>query len=116
MQSAVIQVANFADQLQNQNLIQSPKVQLISNKDGQVVKDGLDAINRIVNQISNPVRWDLCMEALVQLGVTGAIELPPAGTLVGLLKRAVPQIETFALKSPEDLVAAREFAERHGAK
>lgn len=116
MQSAVTQVANFADQLQNQNLIQNPKVQLISNKDGQVVKDGLDAINRIVNQISNPVRWDLCMEALVQLGVTGAIELPPAGTLVGLLKRAVPQIETFALKSPEDLVAACEFAERHGAK
>ena len=50
------------------------------------------------------------------MGVTGVIELPPAGTLVGLIKRAHPEIETFALKTPEDIAAAREFAERHGAK
>mgnify|MGYP003349596237 FL=1 len=74
----------------------------------------MDAIGRIVNQIANPVRWDLCMESLLQLGVTGAIELPPAGTLLGLLKRATPSIETFALKSPDDLPAALEFATKHG--
>ena len=73
-----------------------------------------DAIDRIVNQIANPVRWDLCMESLVQLGVTGVIEFPPAGTLVGLLKRATPGIESFALKSPDDLTAAKEFATKHG--
>jgi [acyl-carrier-protein] S-malonyltransferase len=88
-------------------------IQVISNKDGQVVTDGAEVLNRIVNQIANPVRWDLCMETLKSLGVTGVIELPPAGTLVGLLKRAASEIETFALKSAEDLDAAREFAGRH---
>ena len=88
-------------------------IQVISNKDGQVVRDGAEVLNRIVNQIANPVRWDLCMETLKSLGVTGVIELPPAGTLVGLLKRAASEIETFALKSADDLDAAREFAGRH---
>jgi len=88
-------------------------IQVISNRDGQVITDGTDVLNRIVNQIANPVRWDLCMETLKSLGVTGVIELPPAGTLVGLLKRAAGEIETFALKSADDLDAAREFAGRH---
>jgi len=88
-------------------------IQVISNRDGKVITDGADVLNRIVNQIANPVRWDLCMETLKSLGVTGVIELPPAGTLVGLLKRAAGEIETFALKSADDLDAAREFAGRH---
>lgn len=89
------------------------QINVISNKDGEVVSDGDEVLTRIVDQIANPVRWDLCMETLKSLGVTGVIELPPAGTLVGLLKRAVSEIETFALKSADDLPAAREFAERH---
>ena len=88
-------------------------IQVISNKDGQVITEGADVLNRIVNQIANPVRWDLCMETLKSLGVTGVIELPPAGTLVGLLKRTASEIETFALKSADDLDAAREFVGRH---
>jgi len=110
MQSAVSHVTSFVDKVN----INDPLAQLLSNKDGAVVANGKDAIDRIVNQIANPVRWDLCMESLMQLGVTGAIEFPPAGTLVGLLKRATPGIETFALKSPEDLAAAKEFATKHG--
>lgn len=110
MQSAVSHVTSFVDKVN----INEPLAQLLSNKDGAVVANGKEAIDRIVNQIANPVRWDLCMESLVQLGVTGAIEFPPAGTLVGLLKRATPGIETFALKSPEDLAAAKEFATKHG--
>ena len=110
MESAVSHVSGFIEKI----TIHDPKHQLLSNKDGSVVANGNDAINRIVNQIANPVRWDLCMESLAQLGVTGVIEFPPAGTLVGLLKRATPGIETFALKSPDDLAAAKEFATRHG--
>ena len=91
----------------------SVRIQVISNKDGQVVTDGAQVLDRIISQIASPVRWDLCMESFKSLGITGVIELPPAGTLVGLLKRAVPDIETFALKSAEDLEAAREFAGRH---
>jgi [acyl-carrier-protein] S-malonyltransferase len=111
MQPAVSHVAGFVEKV----TIHEPKAQLLSNKDGAVVANGTDAIDRIVNQIANPVRWDLCMESLVQLGITGVIEFPPAGTLVGLLKRATPGIESFALKSPDDLAAAKEFAAKHGA-
>lgn len=87
---------------------------VLSNKDGEVISNGREIIDRIVGQIAGPVRWDLCMETLVKLGVTGVIEVPPAGTLVGLVKRAQPSIETFALKTPEDLPAAKEFIAKHG--
>jgi [acyl-carrier-protein] S-malonyltransferase len=94
----------------------APSVGVLSNKDGAVVNEGAEVLDRIVNQIANPVRWDLCMENLVSLGVTGVIEVAPAGTLVGLIKRATPTIEQFALKSPDDLDAARAFVANHGGK
>jgi [acyl-carrier-protein] S-malonyltransferase len=90
-----------------------PVASVISNRDGFAVVDGEEILERIVSQVANPVRWDLCMKSLQELGVTGVIELAPAGTLVGLLKRAAPEIETFAFKSPADLAAAKEFAGKH---
>jgi [acyl-carrier-protein] S-malonyltransferase len=96
--------------------IKEPKVPVLSNKDGEVITNGREIIDRIVGQIAGPVRWDRCMEKLVTLGVTGVIEVPPAGTLVGLVKRAQPSIETFALKTPEDIPAAKEFIAKHGGK
>ena len=92
--------------------VQDPKCGVVSNKDGAVIRDGREILDRIVAQISNPVRWDLCMTTLSE-NVSGALEVPPAGTLVGLLKRAVPIVETFALKSVADLALADEFALRH---
>ena len=91
-----------------------PSVSVISNRDGEEVSEGREILNRIVSQIASPVRWDVCMQRLATLGVTGVIEVAPAGTLVGLIKRAVPTIEQFALKSPADIDAAREFAAAHG--
>lgn len=93
--------------------VRDPRTRLVSNADGMVIHDGHEALERIVRQVANPVRWDLCMETLGELGVTGVLEVPPAGTLVGLVKRALPGVETFALKTPEDLPAAREFVSAH---
>lgn len=90
-----------------------PLASIISNQDGFAVVDGEEILARIINQVANPVRWDLCMKSMQEMGVTGVIELAPAGTLVGLFKRATPEIESFAFKSPADFVAAREFAENH---
>jgi len=112
MQSAVQPLRNLAATISTAK----PHVGILSNRDGDVVDDGREVLDRIVNQISNPVRWDLCMDRLVSLGVTGVIELAPAGTLVGLIKRAAPSIEQFALKSPADLEAARTFIADHGGK
>ena len=96
--------------------VSDPKVGVISNKDGAVITNGREVLDRIVAQISNPVRWDLCMESLASLGVTGVIEVPPAGTLVGLIKRATPSIEQCAYKSPADLPIVLEFVATHGGK
>jgi [acyl-carrier-protein] S-malonyltransferase len=112
MQSAVEPLRALAEKISTS----APTVGVISNKDGAVVTEGGEVLNRIVNQIANPVRWDLCMETLVSLGVTGVIEVAPAGTLVGLIKRATPAIEQFAFKSPADLDAARAFVATHGGK
>ena len=91
-----------------------PRTALISNADGKVVHDGRDVVRRIVKQVANPVRWDLCMETMSDLGVTGILEVPPAGTLTGIAKRALKGVETFALKTPDQLDAAREFCDKHG--
>lgn len=91
-----------------------PRTPVISNRDGQVVHDGRDVLRRIVGQIANPVRWDLCLETMSDLGVTGILEMPPAGTLTGIAKRALKGVETFALKTPDQLDAARDFCDKHG--
>jgi [acyl-carrier-protein] S-malonyltransferase len=90
------------------------RIPLISNRDGQVVHDGKDALRRIVTQVRTPVRWDLCMETMLDLGVTGLLEMPPAGTLTGIARRAMKGVETFALKTPDQLDDARAFIDKHG--
>ncbi len=94
--------------------VHDPRTRVISNRDGKVVHDGRDVLARIVGQIASPVRWDLCLETMEDLGVTGILEMPPAGTLTGIAKRALKGVETFALKTPDQLDAAREFCAKHG--
>ena len=112
MAPAVSALGSLAATLQ----VSDPQIKILSNKDGLLVSSGREVLDRIVGQIAGPVRWDLCMQTMADLGVTGVIEVPPAGTLVGLIKRAQPQIATFALKSPDDLDAARAFVAEHGGK
>ncbi|WP_320774199.1 ACP S-malonyltransferase [Streptomyces sp. CRN 30] len=92
-----------------------PAVPYVSNKDGRTVAGGAEVLDRLVGQVANPVRWDLCMETFKELGVTALIEVCPGGTLTGLAKRALPGVKTLALKSPADLDAARELIAEHGA-
>jgi len=91
-----------------------PAVGVLSNRDGQVLNSGSEILDRIVSQVANPVRWDLCMSTLQSSGVTKALEVAPAGTLVGLLKRAAEGITGFAFKSPDDLAAANQFVRSKG--
>ncbi len=90
--------------------VSDPSLPYVSNADGQKVDKGADVVGRLVNQVSHPVRWDLCMETFKQLGVTAIIEVSPGGTLVGIAKRALPGVRTLALKTPDQLDAARELA------
>ncbi|OMI38123.1 ACP S-malonyltransferase [Streptomyces sparsogenes] len=90
-----------------------PRLTYVSNRDGHVVTSGAEIAQRLVAQVSNPVRWDLCMETFQRLGATAIIEVAPGGTLVGIAKRALPGVKTLALKTPDDLEAARALIAEH---
>ncbi len=110
MAPAVETLAGYAQAISTHD----PRTRLVSNADGAVVHDGRDVLRRLVAQVSNPVRWDLCMQTFADFGVTGLIEIPPAGTLAGLAKRALPGVEILALKSPDDLSEAHRMIAEHG--
>jgi [acyl-carrier-protein] S-malonyltransferase len=89
--------------------VHDPEITLWTNKDGSIVTSGATALDLIVNQVSSPVRWDLCMNSFADNGITGLIELAPAGALAGLAKRGLRGTPVVAVKTPEDLDAAAEL-------
>jgi [acyl-carrier-protein] S-malonyltransferase len=91
-----------------------PNKILLSNLDGTAVTTGPEMLQRLVRQVTAPVRWDLCTDTIADLGVTAIIELPPAGTLAGLAKRALKGVEIVTVNTPDDLAAARDLIARHG--
>lgn len=90
-----------------------PKLTYVSNCDGRTVSTGAGVVERLVGQVASPVRWDLCMQTFQELGVTALLEVCPGGTLTGLAKRALPGVKTLALKTPDDIDAARELIAEH---
>jgi [acyl-carrier-protein] S-malonyltransferase len=95
--------------------VSDPGMVLLSNADGKQVRSGADWLDRIVTQVSAPVRWDACLRAMAALGASAFVELPPGGTLTGLARRELPGLATVALKTPGDLGAARSLLAEHGA-
>ncbi|WP_131741704.1 ACP S-malonyltransferase [Actinomadura roseirufa] len=93
--------------------VADPRATLLQNRDGAAVTSGADFLERLVQQVSAPVRWDACMGTMRELGVTAIIELPPAGTLAGLARRELKDVERVALKTPDDLAKARDLIEAH---
>ncbi|WP_309067563.1 ACP S-malonyltransferase [Microbacterium sp.] len=99
LRAAVAEVAGVSD----------PALPLWTNSDGGTVDGGARALELIVHQVANPVRWDLCMASFAEHGVTGIIELAPAGALVGLAKRGLRGVPSVAVKTPDDLAPALEL-------
>jgi len=93
--------------------VTDPHLTLLCNADGAAVTTGKEWLERIVAQVAAPVRWDLCMRTMADLGVTAIIELPPAGTLTGLARRVLPGVAQLAIKTPDQLEAARDLIEEH---
>jgi [acyl-carrier-protein] S-malonyltransferase len=111
MRPAVDRLATLAQAVSTHDA----RTRLISNRDGQVVHQGREVLKRIVSQVASPVRWDLCMQTMLDLGVTGMLEMPPAGTLTGIARRAMKDVETFALKTPDQLDDAKDFVAKHAS-
>jgi len=110
MESAVAELVALARAMTTHD----PRTRLISNADGQVVHHGRDVLKRLVAQVASPVRWDLCMATMTDLGVTGLLEMPPAGTLSGIVKRNMKGVDLFSLNTPDQLPEALEFVGKHG--
>ncbi len=109
MEPAVAHLAGLARAISTHD----PRTRLLSNADGTVVQSGREYLKRLVNQVANPVRWDLCLQTMADLGVTGLLELPPAGALTGIAKRNLKGVELFALNTPDQIPAARDFVAAH---
>lgn len=113
MEPARAELAAFAPQLSPRD--PAPALQLISNAGGQRITSGARFLELIVQQVAAPVDWEACMAAFSAAGVTGILELSPAGTLTGLAKRELKGVALANLNSPEDLEAARAFVAEHSA-
>lgn len=109
MEPAVAELAGFASGLAATN----PTRRIWSNQGGQEITDGREYVDLLVGQVSSSVRWDACMQSFADAGVTAVLEVSPAGALAGLAKRALPGVEILALKTPDQLDAARELIANH---
>ncbi len=105
MESAIPLLAEAAGTV----AVSDPVRALWSNADGGRVESGIAFRDSLVSQIANPVRWDACMESFLEEGITGLIELTPAGALTGIARRALKGVPTVAVKTPADLDAAVEL-------
>ena len=103
MAPAVPALEEFADSLK----VSDPSSLLLTNRDGSVVTSGEEFVQTLVSQVTSPVRWDLCMTTLLEREVSGIIEVAPAGTLIGLAKRAMRGVPGTAINTPEDLDALK---------
>jgi len=108
MQLAVDHLREFAATLP----VSDPTLPIWTNKDGSLVTSGTEYVDLLVGQVSSPVRWDLTMESLQSAGVSGIIEVAPAGALVGLAKRGLKGVPSVAIKTPDDLPAAFELIDQ----
>ncbi|WP_108847047.1 ACP S-malonyltransferase [Dietzia lutea] len=104
MDSAVDEFRALADTIE----VNDPELTLLSNADGVAVASGRDALDRVVSQITHPVRWDLCTQTMLKLGVDAFVELPPSGALVGLAKRSMRDVARHGVTVPEDIETALE--------
>ena len=109
MEPAVAELAGFAAGLETGN----PTRRIWSNQAGQEITDGREYVDLLVGQVASSVRWDACMQSFAEAGVTAVLEVSPAGALAGLAKRALPGVEILALKTPDQLDAARELIANH---
>lgn len=91
---------------------EDPAARLWTNRDGTAVVSGPGFLDLLVGQVASPVRWDRCMDSFASAGITGLVELAPAGTLTGLAKRALKGVPAVAVKTPADLAAARDLLDR----
>ena len=109
MKPAVSTLADYAATV----TANDPATRIWSNAGGRLISSGEEFKELLVKQVSSPVRWDMCMTSMIEAGVTAIIEVSPAGTLAAIAKRAMPDVEAVAVKTPDNLEAALALINNH---
>jgi len=102
----------FKTEMESQ-MFRDSNLKLLSNYDGNLITSGQDLKSKLTNQLTNSVRWDLCQETMIKLGVTGLLEVAPGGVLSGIAKKAMNHVEIMTIKTPEDIESANAFIIKH---
>lgn len=83
--------------------VSAPSVPVVTNVEARPNADAARVVPLLLEQVSSPVRWIECVEALKAEGVTRIIELGPGKVLVGLVKRITKDIELFNVEDSASL-------------
>jgi [acyl-carrier-protein] S-malonyltransferase len=86
--------------------VAAPSVPVVSNVEATPNADASRVVPLLIEQVSSPVRWIECVEALKAGGVTHIVELGPGKVLCGLVKRITKDIETFNVEDSATLEKA----------
>ncbi|XXF80503.1 ACP S-malonyltransferase [Myxococcaceae bacterium GXIMD 01537] len=83
--------------------VHSLQVPVVSNVEARPNQDPSRVVALLLEQVSAPVRWIECVEAMKAAGVTRVVELGPGKVLSGLVKRITKDIETFNVEDSASL-------------
>lgn len=104
MVSAAYRLEDVLDEIQ----IHEIQIPVVSNFDAKPNTDSSKVKRLLIDQITNPVRWDESVRALYELGVREFLEIGPGSVLSGLIKRTVSNISVFNLEKLDHLRVVRE--------
>lgn len=85
-----------------------PIVPLVANVSGEVLTCGEDIRQELIEQITSPVQWVLCVKKLIEGGCNMLIELGSGQVLTKLVTLIAPNVTVLAVNTPAKIQA---FAE-----
>ena len=87
--------------------IQTFAIPYVTNVTAQYVTESDQVKNLLVKQVSSSVRWQQCVEQMINDGVDTFIEIGPGKTLTGFLKKINRNVKALHIEKIEDLEAVR---------
>lgn len=83
--------------------IDTPRFPVVANVDAEPYQEASEVKERLVKQVTSPVRWTASIQRLIQEGVGTFIELGPGAVLSGLIKRIDKQVRVLNVEDVKSL-------------
>ncbi len=90
---------------------EDPRIPILANVDAEPKRDARAAIEALVRQVSQPVRWEAVVTRLASEGVTTYVEVGPGAVLTGLVRKIHRDASAVSFGSPDDLAAVESILE-----